>query len=164
MALNVLVLLAFLAHGAGAFSTPRRARALVTPGERALSNRRLPIISETFGFSFAEDGAGVALEATEEGKLLLGEKRLKDLYVEKLIEEGAVERSLLSEDCKSEKTCNEGKRAHPLLTLPLSLRPAGLAPPPPPSPQTRSSREPPNSTYLVQSPIRESSQCSQRRA
>ena len=53
---------------------------------------------ETFGFDFAEDGAAVALESTETGKLLLGEKRLKEKYVQTLIDDGTVERSLLSED------------------------------------------------------------------
>ena len=53
---------------------------------------------ETFGFSFAEDAAGVALESTEKGKLLLGEKRLKELYVDTLLKDGTVDRSLLSED------------------------------------------------------------------
>jgi hypothetical protein len=76
-----------------------RSSAALKAAPRAVDhNRRLPIVSETFGFSFAEDAAGVALESTETGKLLLGEKRLKELYVETLIKDGTVERSLLSED------------------------------------------------------------------
>lgn len=83
---QIIVALAFLAAPAIAYSFTGNAGALYRPAAKA--SMRM----ETFGFSFAEDGAAFV------PKEILGEAALKKTYVPGLAKAGIVDRPFISED------------------------------------------------------------------